>query len=72
VTYGLLIIAISWLVLVARYYRGHHGFYPWFLRLYVIGALIIFLDNFHGASLRSALTLVGFLAPLYILWKTGR
>ena len=44
--YGILIIAISWIFLASRFYRNRLGIDPWFLRLYALGALIIFLDSF--------------------------
>jgi len=41
--YGILIIAISWIFLASRFYRNRLGIDPWFLRLYSLGALILFL-----------------------------
>ncbi len=74
--YGILIIAISWIFLASRFYRNRLGIDPWFLRLYALGALIIFLDSFSfrhfGLGLLPAASLVNLIVPLYILWKVGK
>lgn len=72
--YGLLIIAISWIFLASCFYRHHLGINPWFLRLYILGALIIFLDSFNlkHLGLLSITAIVNLLVPSYILWKIGK
>ncbi|OHA61698.1 MAG: hypothetical protein A2556_01485 [Candidatus Vogelbacteria bacterium RIFOXYD2_FULL_44_9] len=74
--YGILIIAISWIFLASRFYRNRLGIDPWFLRLYALGALIIFLDSFSfrhfGLGLLPAASAVNLAVPLYILWKVGK
>ena len=74
--YGILIIAISWIFLASRFYRNRLGIDPWFLRLYSLGALIIFLDSFSfrhfGLGLSPVASLANLIVPLYILWKVGK
>ncbi|MFA6415875.1 MAG: hypothetical protein WCW56_00110 [Candidatus Paceibacterota bacterium] len=72
--YGILIIAISWIFLATRFYRNHLVINPWFLRLYALGALIIFLDSFsfRHLGLLPVASAINLIVPLYILWKVGR
>ncbi|MEK7091959.1 MAG: hypothetical protein AAB900_03145 [Patescibacteria group bacterium] len=68
---GIAIIALAWLWLVYRFWqKGERGLNPWFIRLYIVGSLIIFLDTFNKlSSWPSWVALLNLLAPLYILWK---
>jgi len=74
--YGILIIAISWIFLASRFYRNRLGIDPWFLRLYSLGALIIFLDSFSFSHFKFGLlplaAAINLIVPLYILWKVGK
>ncbi|PIP58461.1 MAG: hypothetical protein COX02_00195 [Candidatus Vogelbacteria bacterium CG22_combo_CG10-13_8_21_14_all_37_9] len=71
---GLTIITGAWLWLVYCFWKkGERGFNPWFLRLYVVGSLIIFLETYQG--LMAWISWISFLnlsAPIYILWKNKR
>ena len=74
INYGLLFLALAWgYLFFVVWKKGQRGIAMWFLRLYIVGALIIFLNTFRSvASPNSILAFVGFLAPLLVLWKVQR
>jgi hypothetical protein len=73
-TYGFILISAAWLFLAWRFWKkGERGLAPWFLRLYVLGALLVLLDTFRNISnLQSIFSAINVVVPVYILWKSGR
>ena len=74
INYGLLFLALAWIYLFyVVWKKGQRGLALWFLRLYIVGALIIFLNTFRSVtSWNSLIAFAGFLAPLLVLWKIQR
>jgi len=68
--YGLAILAIAWLVQLLSVWKGRHSLQPWFLRLSVVGFLLLALETFNQNNLpHSWPALASILIILILIWK---
>ncbi len=68
--YGLAILALAWLVQLLSVWKGRHTLQPWFLRLSVVGFVLIVLETFDKNNLPHSWPALASLAIILILtWR---